>query len=192
LDAIAYLHNQFANINDLFHSIVGDFTQADLTLRPAPEQNLVGYTIWHMPRTQDAHVHTWIRGVPEVAHTERWSHWRHLRHLGYGIGISLQEADTIASSVSLQDVLKYADAVHHEIDTWLRDLDPVDLDQSPDISGHLSQYPEYQTASFLRETEHLLDQPTWNQLMRPCIGHIHRHLGELEMIRAIIRTHTQY
>jgi len=187
LDAIAFLHNQFANINDLFHSIVEDFTQAELTLRPAPEQNLVGYTVWHMPRTQDAHVHTWIRGMPEVAHRPRWMYLRDLKQYGYGVGILLEEADEIAQTVNLPDILEYADEVHHEITLWLNDLDESDLDKTPDISGHLSKHPEYQTPGFLREVEHLLDQPIWTKLMRPCIGHIHRHLGELEITKVVIR-----
>ncbi len=61
--------------------------------RSAPGQNMIGTTIWRMPRTQDAHVQTWIRGESEVLYVARWSDWQPLRRLGYGIGISLKEAD---------------------------------------------------------------------------------------------------
>ncbi len=33
----------------------------------------------------------------------------------------------------------------------------------------------------------MLNQPTWNLLMRPCIGRIHRHLGELQLAKAVLR-----
>jgi hypothetical protein len=188
LDTIRYLQHQLANINAIFHDLVEDLRPEELVTRPGPKQNMMGYTVWHIPRTQDAHVHTWIRGVPEVAHAERWRYPLELKRLGYGVGILLEEADEIARSVRLPDILDYADEVHHQITLWLKDLDESELDRVPDIPGHLAQHPEYQTSTFLREVEHLLDQPIWNQLMRPCIGHVHRHLGELEITKAVLRT----
>ena len=86
------------------------------------------------------------------------------------------------------DVLEYANTVHQEISTWLKELDEGDLDQIPNIPQHLSRYPEYQTPGFIEEASGLFDQPIWSQLMRPCIGHIHRHLGELEVVKNILRT----
>ena len=188
MNSLTYIQNQLTNIDAIFRHIVGDLMEDELVIRPAKRQNMIGYTVWHMPRTQDAHIQTWIRGVPEIVHGERWSHWQPLRHLGYGTGISLDEADEIARSIRIPEVLEYAGEVHLEITTWLQDLDESELDQIPDISKHLSQYPEYQTESLLREVGDLVEQPIWGQLMRPCIGHIHRHLGELEIIKEIIRT----
>jgi len=72
-----------------------------MVARPAQGQNMIGYTVWHMPRTLDAHVQTWIRGVPEVVHGEGWSDWRPLKYLGYGVGVSLKEADEIARTIKV-------------------------------------------------------------------------------------------
>ncbi len=191
MDSIEILQKQFASIFAIFQGIVGDFAEEEMVSRPAPEQNMIGYTAWHMPRTLDAHVQTWIRGVPEVVHGERWSDWKSLRHLGYGVGVTLQEADEIARTIQIPDVLDYADAVDQEITTWLEHLDEKDLDQMPEISKHLSQYPEYQTEGLRREAGDLYEQPTWTHLLYPCIGHIQRHLGELEIIKAIIRTNDE-
>jgi hypothetical protein len=191
LDSITILQKQFASIFEIFQSIVGDLTENEMIARPAPGQNMICYTVWHMPRTLDAHVQTWIRGVPEVVHGEGWSDWKPLKHLGYGVGVSLNEADEIASTVKVPDVLKYADEVHHEITTWLQRLDERDLDQMPEISKHLSPYPEYQTEGLRREAGDLFEQPTWPHLLYPCIGHIQRHLGELEIIKTIIRTNDE-
>jgi hypothetical protein len=188
LDTITYLHHQLTNINSIFRGIIDDLRPEELLARPAPRQNMIGYTVWHIPRTQDAHVHTWIRGVPEVAHHERWRYLADHRRFGYGVAISLDEADEIARSVKLPDIMDYADDVHNQIALWLKDMGPSDLDQVPDVSRHLASHAEYQTPGFLSEVEHLLDQPTWNQLMRPCIGHIHRHLGELEITVAVLRS----
>jgi len=187
MNTTTYLQRQLANINNIFHSIADDLTEEEWTSRPALGQNLIGYTVWHIPRTQDTFVQTWIRGVPEVAHGERWAQWQSLKHLGIGVGVSLDEADEIARSVRRNDVFEYGDAVHQEISAWLETIDESDLDQAKDTRQRLSSFPEYQTDTFLDEVSNLIDQPAWTLLMRPCIGHIHRHLGELEIVKDIMR-----
>jgi hypothetical protein len=188
MNSISYLQKQLANINTLFHGIAGDLTDEEWVSRPAPGHNMVGYTVWHMPRTQDTQVQTWIRGLPEIVHGDRWKEWQLLKEFGNGGGISLNEADLIAHSVHLKDVLEYADIVHQEISTWLNELNEGDLDKLPNYPQHLSSHPEYQTPGYVAEAGELLDQPIWSQLMRPCIGHLQRHLGELEVVKKIIRT----
>jgi hypothetical protein len=187
MNAVTLLDKQLANINAIFHSLADDLTDQEWITRPAPGQNRVAYLAWHLPRVQDSHIHTWVRGIPEVVHGDRWSQWGHLRRFGNGIGITLAEADEVALSVRRDDVLAYADAVYSESSAWLDSLSDVDLDRIPDTRLHLSPYPEYQTPGFYEEVSSLLDQPIWSQLMRPCIGHIHRHLGELELVKAVLR-----
>ena len=187
MNAPTYLQKQLANLNAVFHGIVGDLTDEEWTTRPAPGQNMIGYTVWHMPRAQDSFVQTWIRGLPEVAHGERWAHWQSLKPLGIGVGITLEEADEIARSVKKSDVFEYADAVHQEISAWLEKINESDLDQVNDTQQRLSSFPEYQTPGFLDDVKNLINQPAWTLLMRPCIGHIHRHLGELEIVKTILR-----
>jgi hypothetical protein len=100
----------------------------------------------------------------------------------------LGEADEIARSVKRADVFEYADAVHQEIFAWLEKLDEGELNKVNDTHQRLSSYPEYQTHGFLEDVRNLIDQPAWTILMRPCIGHIHRHLGELDIVKTILRT----
>jgi hypothetical protein len=57
----------------------------------------------------------------------------------------------------------------------------------PDVAAHLALYPEYQTEGYHTEMSGLYQQPTWTLFMRPCIGHIHRHLGELQLAKALLR-----
>jgi hypothetical protein len=187
INALTFLQKQFANLNTVFHGIVDDLTEDEWLARPAPGQNMLGYSVWHMPRTQDTFVQTWIRGRDEVVHRERWTDWQPLRRFGAGIGISLDEADEIARSVRRADVLEYADAVQQEVSIWLGTGTDSELDLIPDMRRRLSAFPEYQTPGFVEEAASLYDQPVWALLMRPCIGHIHRHLGELEVVKTIIR-----
>jgi hypothetical protein len=110
-----------------------------------------------------------------------------LKRLGIGVGISLDEADEIARRVKRTDVLEYADAVHQAVLAWLEESSESDLDQILDTRQRLSAFPEYQTPGFMEEVGDLYDQPVWGLLMRPCVGHIHRHLGELEVVKTILR-----
>jgi hypothetical protein len=188
LNTVLYLEKQLANIHALFHDIAGDLTEQEWGSRLAPDQNKVAYIVWHIPRTQDNFVHLWMRGIPEVFHSPRWAHWQALQPLGIGIGITLPQSDEIAATVNLSDTLAYEEAVYQEILTWLRQLNNDDLDQVPDVNVHLAAYPEYQTKGFREETDNLRGQPVWNHFMRPCIGHVHRHLGELELAKALLRS----
>lgn len=69
--------------------------------RAAPGQNTIGYTVWHMPRTQDNFLQTWIREQAKIVHTDHWAHWQHLRPLGIRVGITLEESDEIARAYVL-------------------------------------------------------------------------------------------
>jgi len=188
MNAVLYLQKQLANINAIYHGIIEDFTKQEWTARPAVGQNMVGYIAWHIPRTQDMHVQTWIRGIPEVFHGDRWNRWRRLKRYGTGVGITLAEADEIVNCIQRDEVVAYADAVHQEIAVWLRGLSDSDLEQRPDTHQNLAEYSEYQTPSFVEEAGSLFNQPIWSQLLRPCIGHVYRHLGELEVVKHILRT----
>src|SRR5262245_40948613 len=112
MNLTAYLQKQFGNFSAVFRGIAGDLTDEEWVTRPGPGQNMLGYNVWHMPRTQDNFVQAWIRGQAEVVHSERWAQWAHLKPLGIGVGITLEEADEIARSVRLADVMTYADDVH--------------------------------------------------------------------------------
>lgn len=183
----AYLKNQFVNLNEVFRAIAGDLTESEWVARPAPGQNTVGYAVWHMPRTQDNFIQTWVRGQAEIAHSDGWAHWQHLKPLGIGVGITLEESDEIARTVRLADILVYADEVHQTITAWLAEIDESVLDQVPAAQQYLTAFPEYQTPGYLEEVKNLVGIPVWGLLIGPCMGHVHRHLGELEITKEILR-----
>jgi hypothetical protein len=183
----SHLQKHFANLNGVFHSIADDLTDEEWIARPAPGQNKIGYSVWHLPRTQDNFLQTWIRGQAEIVRSDRWAHWQRLKPLGIGVGITLEESDEIAHTVQRADALAYADEVHQAMLAWLAEISEADLDQVPDARGRLAAFPEYQTPGYLEEVGNLFDMPVWGLLMRPCMGHAHRHLGELETLKDMLR-----
>jgi hypothetical protein len=187
MNTVTYLEKQLANLHAIFHDLAGDLSEAEWQARPAQGQNRLGFNIWHIPRTQDNFVQVWARDQAEVFHQPTWAKWHGFRPQGIGVGITLEEADAVADVVTRAETLAYADAVHAEILGWLRQLTDDDLDIVPDVHARLAPYPEYQTPGYQAEIVSLIDQPVWGLLMRPCIGHVHRHLGEIELTKAILR-----
>jgi len=191
MNLTAYLQKQFSNFNAVLHGIAGDLTDEEWITRPGPGQNMLGYTVWHIPRTQDNFLQAWIRGQAEIVQGERWAHWAHLKSLGIGVGITLEEADEIARSVRLADVMTYADEVHQAMSTWLGEISEEVLDQVPDARAHLAAFPEYQTPGYMEEVNNLYDLPAWGLLIRPCMGHVQRHLGEVDITKDVLRKAAQ-
>ena len=187
MNAPTYLRKQFSNLNSAFHYYVDELTEDEWISRPGPGQNMIAYTVWHMPRIQDNMLQVWIRDQAEIAHSDRWTHWQPLRPFGIGVGITLEASDQISRTVHFAETLAYADEVHQAIITWLGEISEDDLDKVPDAKRRLTPYPEYQTPGYQVETDNLHGLPTWGLLMRPCMGHVHRHLGELEITLDILR-----
>lgn len=183
----AYLALQFKNLNGVLHGIAGDITTEEWLSRPGPGQNTLGYSVWHCPRIQDHFLHRWIQGRAELVESSRWSHWSHLKPLGVGVGITLNESDTIAHTTTLADTLTYADEVHAALLAWLAEMDEDMLDVVTNAREHVRSFPEYQTPGYLDEMNNLFPVPVSGLLMRPCMGHVHRHLGEIEITKDILR-----
>jgi len=187
MDVKSYLLWQFKNFNGVLHYIADDLTEAEWFSRPASGQNTLGYFVWHITRTQDHFLQRWILGEAEIVENGHWNQWSRLKPFGIGVGITLEESDEIARTASLADTLIYADEVHEQILTWLGAIDESTLDVVPNAREFLKQFPEYQTHGYLEEISDLFDLPIWGLLIRPCMGHLHRHLGEIETTKDILR-----
>ena len=187
MHAITLIQAQLNGAHQLFHSCADDFSETEWTARALPGTNLLAFTFWHMARTRDWAVQTVIRGVPEVIAGEHWAGWSKLAHAGMGAGITLEQADEVGHLISRADVLAYADIVHSVIQSWLSTLSDDDLDTIPDMEAHLSAYPAYQRPGFRAEIADLLGQPIWRLLSGPCNGHMREHIGELDVLKQILR-----
>ena len=71
--------------------------------------------------------------------------------------------------------------------SWLAQVREDELDPITDARQRLKSFPEYQTLGYLEEIDNLLDLPVWGLLIRPCMGHAHRHLGEVDITKDVLR-----
>jgi hypothetical protein len=196
VDAIAMLRQQLHTVNLRLHHSVSGLMQEELVARPLPGVNPIGFILWHMARSQDWGVNTAVRGTTELIKREPWRSTP-LAYPGIGTGFELEEAAAAARRFQLEEILAYADAVHADTLAWLDSLTEVELDAIPDVAAHDRPHPEYQTPGFRAEMdggpEHddaVADKgglPVWIFLTSVSITHLHRHLGEVDLLKDLLR-----
>lgn len=180
------LATQWTAVNTALHGLVRDLRPDEWTFRVAPGQNLLGFTLWHIPACQDWTVQTWVRNVPEVRDRDAWRGRLGLDRLGMAFGVSLDEADAAARAVTADDVLAYADAVLTENLGWLRGVTESDLGRVPDNRAHLAGHPAYRTAQYQAEVRSMWSQ-TLGEVVALDAGHGRAHLGEAMLVKELAR-----
>lgn len=190
------LRQQLQTVNLRLHHSAGDLTPSEMTARALPGVNPIGFIVWHMARSQDWAVNTAVRGAPELVTREPWSRTS-IAHPGIGTGFGLAEAAAVARRIRLPDLLEYADAVNADSLAWLDSLAEEDLDAIPDVAAHDAPHPEYQTPGFRAEMDGGPEHddavaargglPVWIFLTSVSITHLHRHLGEVDLVKDLLR-----
>lgn len=154
--------------------------------REIPGTSRTGFTFWHTARTIDWGIHCAIQGVPEVADRPEWRRMG-AAQLAFGAGLTSDEADGVAESVSRTDVAGYLDAVKEAALGWLRDRTDADLGRVPDFEANQRVKPRYLTPPVWNQVSDLAGKPVWHILARPCISHIRVHAGEIDVLLASLR-----
>lgn len=190
------LTQQLETVNVRVHHSADDLSPGELVARPFPTLNPIAFLLWHMARSQDWAVNTAIRDVPELITREPWLR-SPLAVPGIGTGFELDEAVRIAAHFGLDDLLRYADAVHTDTLAWLRTVDEATLDDIPDVAAHDARHAEYQTPGFRAEMDSGPEHddavarkgglPVWIYLSSVSITHLHRHLAEIDQVKDLLR-----
>ncbi|MHB8611370.1 MAG: DinB family protein [Candidatus Dormibacteraceae bacterium] len=196
MDAISMLEQQLQTVNLRLHHSAHDLTPGELIARPIEGVNPIGFLVWHMARSQDWGVNTAIRDVPEVIKRQPWA-TSPLAVPGIGTGFELEEAARAAAHFELTELLAYADAVNQETLAWLRTVDEGTFDLIPDVAAHDAPHPEYQTPGFRAEMDSGPEHddavgrkgglPVWVFLTSVSVTHLHRHLGEMDLVKDTLR-----
>jgi hypothetical protein len=186
MNATALLAMQWNAVNAGLHSLAQDLRPDEWTFRVAPGQNLLGFTLWHIPACQDWTVQTWVRNLPEVRDRDTWRPWASFERLGMAFGISLDEADAVARAVTVDEMLAYADAVLAENLSWLRSVTEADLGRVPDNRAHLARHPAYRTAQYQAEVRSMWSQ-SLGEVVALDAGHGRAHLGEAALVKELAR-----
>jgi DinB family protein len=180
------LEMQLAGSFNMLRERMEKLTEPEWTARAIPGTSVPGFTLWHAVRIIDWGVHCAIQGVPEIADRPEWRDLR-AAEFAYGAGITSQEADQVAQSVSRSQVRGYLDAVQPAALDWLKQQRDADLDRVPEFEAHQGVKPRYRTPPVWAEVSDFVGKPTWQILARPCISHIRVHAGEVDTLLQVMR-----
>lgn len=178
---------QFTAINTILHDIAADLTPDELTTRILPHTNLLAFDLWHVARTQDWAVQTLVRGLPEEIEDPRWQGCGMLATYGIGVGFTESQADELARTLVLSDILAYADVVHQSIIGWLDTLPDEALDERPNVPAHLARYPIYLEAAMREEVPWMFEQPQAWRCVAPALAHVRDHLAKMDLLKRQLR-----
>ncbi|HEV7679089.1 MAG TPA: hypothetical protein VGQ42_11020 [Candidatus Dormibacteraeota bacterium] len=159
---------------------------ADIWLtRAFDSASLPGFALWHCARVVDWAVHAVVRDTVEVGETPEWR--ERIRYdLGHGAGLTREQADDAAHTVSPEDIAGYAATLRESITGWIDTITDSDLDRPADVRSATQRNPLYATAAAWEEVESLHGIPVWQVLVRPSVSHIRMHIGELELLTAML------
>ena len=190
------LIQQLDTVNIRLHHTASDLAAAELVAQPLAVVNPAGFILWHMARSQDWAVNTALRDAPEVITQEPWRQTA-LAVPGIGTGFDAAAAAAVARRVGVDELLANADAVHTQAVEWLGTQDESMLDEIPDVTAHDARHPEYQTPGFRAEMDSGPEHddavgrkgglPAWVFLTSVAITHLHRHLGEVDLLKDVLR-----
>ncbi len=196
MNSIELLVQQLNTVNIRLHHSAHDLTESELVAKPLAVVNPIGFTLWHMARSQDWALNTAIRDLPELI-TRAPFRSGALAVPGIGTGFDAAAAAEVARRIELRTLLAYADSVHVDLVAWLRTQDESMFDAIPDAAGHHSRFPEYQTPGFRAEMESGPEHddavgrkgglPAWIYLTSVAVTHLHRHLGEVDLLKDVMR-----
>ena len=185
MDAVALITRQLESESQVGRGLAGEITDELWTRAAYPGANPLGFIAWHMVATRDWTLHTGIQGVPDVRERAPFVSGRvNPQHPPFGM--SAADAASIAATVTRDDVLAYADAVHGAMMDWLAALTPDALERVPDLLANASRLPAYQVPGYLAEVQDMAGYPVWALLSAPCFAHAREHVGEIVSGRALL------
>ncbi len=125
------LTDAFNRVQEEVHAVCEGLTIEQVTARPGPDANTVGWLVWHLTRVQDDHV-AQVAGREQVWTSDEWSEWFGLPFepgaTGYG-----QTPEEVGAVVASPELLTgYYDAVHAKTLDYVKGLDEQDLDRVVD------------------------------------------------------------
>jgi len=129
---VELLEDGFGRIREGVHEVLAGLGEKELTARPDPGANSIGWLVWHLTRVQDDHVAD-VAGRPQVW-TEQGFHERFglpYPAADHGFGHSAKQVGQFGG-VSAELLTEYHDAVHEQTVRYLGEVLDADFDRVVD------------------------------------------------------------
>lgn len=125
------LADAFGRVLESAEAVLDGLTDDQLTERPSPDANPIGWLVWHLARVQDDHVAD-VAGSEQIwtaqGYADRFALPYDRDAIGYG-----QSSEDVGAFAATADLLgDYLRAVHARTLDYLSGLRPADLDRVVD------------------------------------------------------------
>jgi len=125
------LSDSLERVRESVHEVLDGLSAEDLTHRPTPDANPIGWLVWHLTRVQDDHVAD-VAGTEQVWTADGFVGRFDLPYdtTAHGYGQTSEEVGQLRVDAEL--LAAYYDAVHRRTLEYVAGLDPDDLDRVVD------------------------------------------------------------
>jgi len=126
------LEDALSRVREVVRGVTAGLTAEQLSYRPGPAANPIGWLIWHLTRVQDDHVSD-VAGVSQAWTAQGWSGRFGLPFDDATVGYGQTPAEVAQFLVTDPELLTgYYDAVHARSVEFIRTLTDADLDRIVD------------------------------------------------------------
>ena len=160
-----FIEDAFNKEHQFLMEAVQDLTPEELSWRPGPESNPIGWTLWHMFRVEDMWIQFFTQQQLELWESEGWHEKFGLPTRDNGFGHT-QEQVANFPALDLSELLDYRQAVRSGTLEYLRGVSAADFESVP-----RERRPEI----------------TIGVVFRQIIGELYQHLGQVAYLKGLQR-----
>ena len=160
-----FIVDAFDKEQEFLSEAVADLTTEELSWRPGPGANPIGWILWHMLRVEDMWFQFFIQRQTEIWEKDGWNERFGLPVRDNGFGHTEEQVADFPA-LDLQALLRYGQAVRQGTLDYLKTLGPGDY-------GHVprEQRPEMSVGAIFRQV----------------IGEVYQHQGHIAYLKGLKR-----
>lgn len=165
-----FIEDSLNREQQLLQEVVSDIIPEELTWRPGPDANPMGWILWHMLRVEDMWAQFFAQRQLELWERDGWHEKFGLPTRDTGFGHTPEQVAAFPA-LDLPTLLQYGEAVRAGTLEYLMSLGPEDFRLMP-----RADRPDVWWHSFSVEA-----------MFRQIIGETYQHLGQLAYLKGLKR-----
>jgi uncharacterized damage-inducible protein DinB len=185
MEARDLIQGGLENSKRLTDRVIDGLTPEELKWQPGSDANSIGLILFHMARSEDTFLNTFIKGKPSVWETEKW--YLKLGKAAADSGSHYTAEQVAAFTVPEPAQMRaYADAVRRQTLDFVKDLTPAGLAARVELPA-MGPPPKPTADSKPAPPRRLPFEPVVGVLLMLTVTHLAQHAGEISYLRGLQR-----